>query len=215
MDKEQILLKIQETGIVAVVRADSADRAKHIVEACMHGGIPAIEITFTVPKAHQVIEEIAKTYRPEDIILGAGTVLDSETARIALLSGAQYIVSPHFDEKIVKLCNRYRTAVMPGVMSVQEAVSALESGADILKIFPGDLFGPKIIKAFHGPLPQAKLMPTGGVSIDNVDEWIRSGAVAVGVGSTLTQGAQADDYDLITQTGKAFVEKIKEVRANK
>ena len=147
MDKEQILTKIQDAGIVAVVRASSTEEAMRITDACIEGGVAAIELTFTVPHADKVIEDLAKKYTPEEIILGAGTVIDAETARIAMLSGAQYIVSPCFNAELVKMCNRYRMAVMPGVMSVTEAVQAMEAGADILKIFPAELFGPKIIKA--------------------------------------------------------------------
>ena len=185
MDKEQILTKIQDSGIVAVVRAETTDEAQRIADACLEGGVSAIELTFTVPHADKVIEFLANKYSPEEMILGAGTVMDSQTARMAMLCGAQYIVSPYFDIETVKLCNRYRMAVMPGVMSVREAVMAMESGADILKIFPADLFGPKIIKDIKGPLPYAKMMPTGGVTADNAGEWIKAGAVALGAGGSL------------------------------
>lgn len=212
MDKELILTRIQECGIVAVVRAESTDVAERITDACIEGGVAAIELTFTVPHADKVIETLAKKYTPEQIILGAGTVMDAATARIAMLSGANYIVSPYLDLDTVKMCNRYRVAVMPGVMSVREAVTAMEAGADILKIFPGDLFGPKIIKAINGPIPYAKMMPTGGVDVNNVGEWIRAGAVAVGAGSSLTAGAKTGDYAKITATAKQFAANIKAAR---
>lgn len=213
MDKEQILTKIQDCGIVAVVRAETTDEARRIAEACLEGGVSAIELTFTVPHADKVIEFLANKYSPEEMILGAGTVMDSQTARMAMLCGAQYIVSPYFDIETVKLCNRYRMAVMPGVMSVREAVIAMEAGADILKIFPADLFGPKIIKDIKGPLPYAKMMPTGGVTADNAGEWIKAGAVALGAGGSLTAGAKTGDYALITETAKRFVKNIKAARA--
>ncbi len=213
MDKEQILTKIQDCGIVAVVRAETTDEAQKIAEACLEGGVSAIELTFTVPHADKVIEFLANKYSPEEMILGAGTVMDSQTARMAMLCGAQYIVSPYFDIETVKLCNRYRMAVMPGVMSVREAVMAMEAGADILKIFPADLFGPKIIKDIKGPLPYAKMMPTGGVTADNAGEWIKAGAVALGAGGSLTAGAKTGDYALITETAKRFVKNIKAARA--
>lgn len=213
MDKEKVITRILDAGIVAVVRADSTDTAKRITEACIEGGVAAIELTFTVPGAQKVIEELAATYSPEDIILGAGTVMDSATARIAMLSGAEYIVSPYLDLDTVKMCNRYRVPIMPGVMSVRECVTAMEAGADILKVFPGDLFGPKIIKAIHGPIPYAKMMPTGGVDVDNVAQWIKAGAVAVGAGSSLTAGAKEGNYKKITEIGKLFVERIKLARA--
>ena len=213
MDKEQILTRIQDCGIVAVVRAETTDEAERIVDACMEGGVAAIELTFTVPHADKVIEALAKKYSPEDILLGAGTVMDAPTARIAMLSGANYIVSPYFDLDTVKMCNRYRVAVMPGIMTVREGVMAMEAGADILKVFPGDLYGPKIIKDIKGPIPYAKMMPTGGVTADNVGEWIKAGAVAVGAGGSLTAGAKTGNYALITETAKKFVANIKEARA--
>ena len=138
--------------------------------------------------------------------------MDPETARLAILAGAQYVVSPYFNADTVRMCNRYRVACMPGAMSIAEVVAGMEAGADIIKVFPGELFGPKIIKSIHGPIPQAELMPTGGVSVENVAEWIRAGAVAVGAGSSLTAGAKTGDYDLITKTAKEFVEQIRRAR---
>ncbi len=213
MDKQKVITRICETGIVAVVRADSEDQAKRIADACLEGGINAIEMTFTVPKAHKIIEALSDEYKNGEMIIGAGTVLDSETARIAILSGAQYIVSPYLDVNTIKCCNRYAVPCMPGVMTVKEMIEAMEYGADIVKLFPGDAFGPKMIKALHGPVPQAKIMPTGGVSLDNVDQWFKNGVVAVGAGTCLTGGAKTGDYALITKTAKEFVEKIKAARA--
>lgn len=212
MDKEKIITKICDSGIVAVVRANDAEQAVRIADACIEGGVPAIELTFTVPGAHHVIEELSKRYTPDQIILGAGTVMDSETARIAILSGAQYIVSPYFSLDTVKLCNRYRVACMPGAMTIKEVVEAMEAGADIVKLFPGELGGPKMIKAIRGPIPYAKIMPTGGVDVNNVADWIKAGAVAVGAGSSLTAGAKNGDYAAITATGREFVKRIREAR---
>ncbi len=212
MDKEKVITRICDAGIVAVVRAKDSDEAMRITDACIEGGVAAIELTFTVPGAHNVIEELAKRYTPEEIILGAGTVLDPETARIAILSGAQYIVSPYFKAETVKLCNRYRVPCMPGAMTIKEVVEAMEAGADIIKVFPGEAFGPKILKAIKGPIPHAKLMPTGGVDVNNVGEWIKNGAVAVGAGGALTAGAKTGDYAQITKTGREFIAKIREAR---
>ena len=212
MDKEKIITKICDSGIVAVVRANDSEQAIRIADACIEGGVPAIELTFTVPGAHHVIEELSKRYTPDQIILGAGTVMDSETARIAILSGAQYIVSPYFNLETVKLCNRYRVACMPGAMTIKEVVEAMEAGADIVKLFPGEIGGPKMIKAIRGPVPYAKIMPTGGVDVNNVAEWIKAGAVAVGAGSSLTAGAKTGDYAAITAMGREFVKKIREAR---
>lgn len=210
MNKFNVLKRIEDTGIVAVVRAENEEQAKHIAYGCMEGGIDSIEITFTVPGAHRVIEALVKEFG-DSLLVGAGTVLDSETARAAILSGANYIVGPSFNLETAKLCNRYQVPYMPGCMTPSEIVRAMEAGADIIKVFPGDAFGPSIIKAIKGPLPQANLMPTGGVSLDNVDQWIKNGCIAVGAGSALTKGSKED----IAKTAKQFVDKIKEARSNK
>lgn len=214
LKKEQVLTKMTEAGLVAVVRANSADDAMRICDACLEGGCPSIELTFTVPGAHKVIEALAAKYTKGEMLLGAGTVLDPETARIAILSGANFVVSPAFNPESAKLCNRYRIPYMPGCVSITEVITAMEAGADIVKIFPADLFGPKIIKDIKGPLPQAQMMPTGGVDVDNVAEWIKAGAVAVGAGSSLTKGAKTGDYKDITAKAKAFIENIRAARAN-
>ena len=209
MQKEQIIQGIKDGGLVAVVRAENSEQAIRITEACIEGGVAAIELTFTVPFAHEVIETLAKRYTHDEIILGAGTVLDPETARIAMLSGSQFIVSPCFSEELVCFCNRYRCPVMPGVMTVTEAIHAMEAGADILKVFPGELSGPRFIKAIRGPLPYAQIMPTGGVNVDNAAEWIKAGAVALGAGSALTKGT----HEEIVARAKAFLKNIREARA--
>jgi 2-dehydro-3-deoxyphosphogluconate aldolase/(4S)-4-hydroxy-2-oxoglutarate aldolase len=213
MNKEAVLKRITDCGLVAVVRADSSEQAQKIADACAAGGVAAIEITFTVPGAEQVIRDLASVYKNGDIIIGAGTVMDSETARTAILAGAQYVVSPYLNVEMVKLCNRYQVPCMPGAMTIKEIVEAMEAGADIVKIFPGELFGPKIIKAVKGPIPYAKMMPTGGVDLNNVEEWIKAGAVAVGAGSSLIKGAKTGDYAAITSTAIQFIEKIKAARA--
>jgi 2-dehydro-3-deoxyphosphogluconate aldolase/(4S)-4-hydroxy-2-oxoglutarate aldolase len=211
--KLNILQRIIQSGVVAVVRANSSEQALQIAEACREGGVNAIEITFTIPGASKVIEDLTKAYKRDEMIVGAGTVLDPETARIAILAGAQYIVSPSLNVETVKLCNRYQIPIMAGAMTIDGVVAAMEAGVDIVKVFPGEAFGPSFIKAIKGPLPQAPLMPTGGVSLDNVDEWIKAGCVAVGVGSNLTGGAKTGDYQLITDTAAKFVKKVKEARS--
>lgn len=212
MDKQTVIQKIKDVGVVAVVRANGADEAKKITEACMKGGVNAIELTFTVPKAHKVIDELSQYYKDDEIILGAGTVLDAESARIAILSGAQYIVSPYYDENTIRLCNRYAVPCMPGCMTIHDVIKSLEMGCDIIKLFPGDAFGPGMVKAIKGPVPQANIMPTGGVDADNVTEWIKAGVVAVGAGSSLTKGAKTGDYDLICETAKKFVANVADAR---
>lgn len=209
MRKYEILQRIEEVGVVAVVRAENTEKAKKIALACMEGGINSIEITFTVPGAQKVIEDLTEEFG-DKLLVGAGTVLDSETARIAILAGAKFIVSPAFNLETAKLCNRYQIPYMPGCTTVTEMITAMEAGADVIKVFPGSAFGPSFIKAVKGPLPQAVLMPTGGVSLDNVGEWIKNGCIAVGVGGNLTKGSSED----MTNTAKKFVEKVKEARGN-
>ena len=209
--KMEALQTIVASGLVAVIRAETPDKAERIVEACALGGIVALEITFTVPGASEVIEHLAKKSSSK-ILLGAGTVLDSETARIAILAGAQFVVSPALNPETARLCNRYQVPYLPGAATIREVVEAMECGADIVKIFPGEVLGPAFIKAVKGPLPQAQLMPTGGVSIDNVADWINAGSVAVGVGGSLTAGANTGDFASITQLARNFVEKIEQAR---
>ena len=206
MKKEQVIEKLRSCGLVAVVRAKNAE------DACVKGGCAGIELTFTTPRITSIIERMSAEYAGSDFVIGAGTVMDPETARMAILAGAQYVVSPYFNAETVRMCNRYRVACMPGAMSIAEVVAGMEAGADIIKVFPGELFGPKIIKSIHGPIPQAELMPTGGVSVENVAEWIKAGAVAVGAGSSLTAGAKTGDYALITKTAEAFVGQIRRAR---
>lgn len=212
MKRIQTIQKIIESGLVAVIRAESKEQGRKTIEAVKEGGIKAIEITMTVPGAVDIIKELTLEYRNEDLLIGAGTVLDPETARACILAGAQYIVSPSLNIETVKLCNRYRVAVMPGVMTITEALTAMEYGAEIIKVFPGNAFGPSIIKAFKGPVPQGNFMPTGGVSLDNISEWIAAGAVAVGTGGDLTKGAADGNYQLVTDTAKKFVDEINKAR---
>ena len=153
LPKLDILKRLTDAGLVAVVRAETADQATRIADAVLEGGCPGIEVTFTVPGAHRVIEALAARYKPSELILGAGTVLDPETARIAILSGATYVVSPSLNPDTVRLCNRYQVPVMPGAMTIRDVIEAMEAGADIIKLFPGEAFGPGIIKAIKGPLP--------------------------------------------------------------
>lgn len=212
MDKNKIIQKICDCGVVAIVRAETADLALKVAQACADAGIAAVEVTFTVPGAADVIKKLAEKYNTGEILIGAGTVLDTETARTAILAGAQYIISPCLNRDVVALCNRYQVPCMPGAMTIKEVVECMEAGADIIKIFPAELFGPAIIKAVKGPLPQVKLMPTGGVSLDNVHDWIKAGSVAVGIGGNLTAGAKNGDFASITAIGKQFVEKVKAAR---
>ena len=208
LKKSETLERIINTGIVAVVRAESIAEAVRISSACIEGGVPAIEVTYTVPGATEVIKALKETFPADKLIVGAGTVLDAATARMAILAGAEYIVSPGFDKETAKLCNLYQIPYMPGCMTITEMMKAMQYGADIVKLFPGSAFGPSFVKAVKAPLPQANIMPTGGVSLDNVEEWFKNGVVAVGAGGKLATGSS----ESITATAKAFVEKIREIR---
>ena len=186
MDKEIVLAKIKSQGVVSVVRGKDAEDGVRIADACIAGGVKAIEVAFTTPRAHETIRTLVDKYKDDpDVIIGAGTVLDAITARIAILEGAQFVVSPAFDAETVRLCNRYQVAVMPGTTTLNGVIDALESGADVVKIFPGEIVGIGMIKAIRGPLPQAKVMPTGGVNVENVGDWLKAGCIAVGAGGSL------------------------------
>lgn len=206
--KSKILKKITDIGIVAVVRSETIEEGIRISKACVEGGIPAIEVTYTVPGATEVIKALKEQFTSDELVIGAGTVLDAATARIAILAGSEFIVSPAFDEETAKLCNLYQVPYMPGCMTITEITKATQYGADIVKLFPGSAFGPSFVKAVKAPLPQANIMPTGGVSLENIDEWFKNGVVAVGAGGKLASGSSED----IIATAKAFVEKIKEIR---
>lgn len=212
MEKIKVMERIIKTGIIAVVRAESPDQALKVAESVKNGGIEAIEIAMTVPGAIEVIKELKKAYPNGEILIGAGTVLDAESARIAMLSGAEFFVSPHLNEEMIKMCNRYQKVSMAGAMSIKEIVEGMEAGSDFIKLFPGSAFGPSMVKAIKGPLPYAPLVPTGGVNLENVADWIKAGCEAVGIGGELTKGAKTGDYKSIQETAKKFIEIIKSSR---
>jgi 2-dehydro-3-deoxyphosphogluconate aldolase / (4S)-4-hydroxy-2-oxoglutarate aldolase len=211
--KLRVLGRIVESGLIAVIRSGNSEEAVRIAEACAEGGAAAVEITFTVPGAVDVIKRLSKGDTDSSLIVGAGTVLDPETARLAILEGAQYVVSPAMNEQTAKLCNRYQIPYLPGAGTVREIVEAMESGADIVKVFPGETTGPAFVKAVKAALPQAALMPTGGVSLENVNTWIKAGCVAVGVGSNLTRPGADGDFTSITDLTRQFLEEIRRARS--
>lgn len=210
MDKIEIIQKLGKEKLVAVIRAESTEQGLKVVEAVKNGGIKFLEVTLTVPGAIDIIKELTTRYQDEDVIIGAGTVLDSETARMAILAGAQFVVSPCLDLELVRLCNRYRIPVLPGAQTIKEIIVGLEVGADVIKVFPGDAYapGPGIIKSFKGPIPQGLFMPTGGVSLANIKDWLEAGAYAVGTGSSLTAGAKTGNYEAVTEEAKKFVKEV-------
>jgi len=214
--KYTILEKIHEKGIVAIVRARNGEEGLKLANAIFEAGIPAIEITMTVPNAIDIMRDLTKEYGTKGLILGAGTVLDPETARACILAGAEYIVAPNLNEDLIKLCNRYSVPCMPGVGSVTEMLRAMELGVDVVKLFPGEVLGPDFIKAILGPIPNAKIMPTGGVSIDNLEKWFSAGAFAVGMGAGITKPFGVEgDYEAVKRVAKEVVEKIAEIRKKK
>lgn len=215
MKRQEVLKRITDAGVVAVVRGDSKEEALKVVEAVAKGGIKIMELTMTVPNPIDVIKEVAEKYKGTDIVVGAGTVLDTETARACILAGAEFIVSPSLDVDTLKLCNRYKIAVMPGVMTVKDAITAMEYGVDVVKVFPANLYGPSVIKSFKGPLPQGDFMPTGGVTVANIHEWVEAGAVAVGTGGDLTKGAKTGDFELVEKTAREFVEAYRKAKEKK
>lgn len=213
MDKSAVFQKLQEIGVVAVVRGATVEDGIRTADACIAGGVKAIELAFTTPDAPAAIKTLTEKYRDDDsVVIGAGTVLEATTARLAILAGARFIVSPAFDKDVVELCNLYRVVSCPGVMTPGGVVEALKAGADIIKMFPGDIVGQKMIKDIHGPLPQAPLMPSGGVSAENAGEWLAAGCVAVSAGGSLTAGARKGDYEAVTAMARKFVAAVQEAR---
>jgi len=212
--KEKNLERLFACGIIPVIRAKSAKEALKVVEAVREGGIDIIEITMTVPNAIGVIETIAEE-SGGGVLLGAGTVLDAETARASILAGAEFIVAPCFNEGLVKVCKRYSKIVIPGAMTPTEIVRAWEQGADLVKIFPAQqLGGPDYIKAIKAPLPQVLLNPTGGVDLNNAADYIRSGASVISVGSALIdkQALAEGKFEILTRKAKEFLKKVQEAR---
>lgn len=213
MEKLSVLNQLIECGVVAVVRADSKEEAMKISEACAKGGIRGIEITFTVHGAEDIIRNLTLNFKGNpNLVIGAGTVLDAVTARIAILAGAKFIVSPCFDRETAEICNLYQIPYMPGCMTITEMKEALKAGVDIIKLFPGNTFGPDWIKSVKAPLPQVNIMPTGGVDLENIEKWIQNGCVAVGVGGSLVAHAKNGDFEKITEDAKQFIDKVQKAR---
>jgi 2-dehydro-3-deoxyphosphogluconate aldolase/(4S)-4-hydroxy-2-oxoglutarate aldolase len=214
MSKERTLHSLLEIGIVPIVRADSAEKALRAAQAICRGGLRALEVTMTVPKAIQVIEKVADEFGAE-MLIGAGSVLDAETARACMLAGAEFFVTPALNPKTIEICRRYGKIVMPGALTPTEVLTAWEAGADLVKIFPcGNLGGPKYIKALKAPLPQVLMVPTGGVSLDNTAEFFKAGSSAVAVGSELCdKQAMADGrFEVIEQNARQFLEVVRKAR---
>jgi 2-dehydro-3-deoxyphosphogluconate aldolase/(4S)-4-hydroxy-2-oxoglutarate aldolase len=214
MSREKQLQRVLDCGIVAVVRFSDPGPLVNVVKALADGGVTVAEVTFTVPNALDVIRE-AKRQLGDRVLLGAGTVLDPETARAALLAGAEFLVAPTVTLDVIKMCRRYDKLVMPGAFTPTEVLTAWEAGADVVKVFPADVVGPAFFKALRGPLPQVKLMPTGGVDLATAAEFLKAGAVCLGVGSQLVDPklVAAGEFAKITALAKQYVEIVQKHRA--
>lgn len=216
MNRAEILQRIREIGLVPVVRADSADEAIRAVEAITEGGVPVLEITMTVPGALRAIEEVSRRYRDGGVLIGAGTVLDAETARTCILAGAQFVISPSLNAETIACCRRYSVPVMPGALTPTEIVTAWTAGADCVKVFPaGALGGASYIKSLKAPLPQIEMIPTGGVNLKTAVDFIKAGAMALGVGADLvdTKALRAGQAQVITERARQFLFLVREARA--
>ena len=213
MIKINTLRALKECGVVAVVRGNSKEVGVEISKACVKGGVKALEVTYTNKFANDIIKELSEIYEgQDDVVIGAGTVLDAETARAAMLAGAKYIVSPAFDLETAKICKRYKVPYLPGIMTINEIIAAHEAGVDFVKLFPGSAFGQGYVKAIKGPLPYANIMVTGGVNIDNLDSWIKAGVDAVGIGGELNKLGEEGKFDEITAICEKYMAKLHEAR---
>lgn len=209
--KYETIRKIIDTGVVAVLRSETEEKAEKVANACLNGGVDIIEITFSVPSADRVIAHLRKRFNGKNVIIGAGTVLDAVTARIAILAGAEFIVGPTFDKEVAFMCNTYGVPYIPGCMTVNEMAEAIKYGVDIIKLFPVDQFTPGYIKNIKAPLPQINVMVTGGVNLENSAQWIKNGAVAIGVGGNLTK-VKNDNYEDIEKVATQYIEQVKSGR---
>ena len=212
MKKSEVITEIKRQKIVAVIRGNSYEEGLQISKACIEGGIGAIEMAYTNAAASSIITALNEEYADDpSVCIGAGTVLDAPTARMAVLAGAKYIVSPSFDYDTAIMCNRYGVPYIPGCMTITEIVKAMEAGSEVVKLFPGSAFGTKYISAVRSPLPQVSMMVTGGVNLDNVQEWLKAGVDAVGVGGELNKLGAQGRFDEIIKTAAAYVAKVSEV----
>jgi 2-dehydro-3-deoxyphosphogluconate aldolase/(4S)-4-hydroxy-2-oxoglutarate aldolase len=213
MSRETTLNRILEGGIVAVVRSESSEPLVKVIRALAEGGVTAAEVTFTVPDAIEVIRQVRREVG-DAVVLGAGTVLDPETARAAILAGAEYIVAPTVNLDVVRLCRRYDKVVMPGAFSPTEVLTAWEAGADVVKVFPADVGGPSYLKALRGPLPQVRVMPTGGVDLTTAESFLKAGACCLGVGSALVdpKAIASNDFSRIRDLASQYAGLVRRFR---
>lgn len=201
-----MLEKLKAEGVVAVIRGKSHEEVRGYMEACLRGGLKALELTYTIPNVVELIREYKDR---EDALIGVGSVLNGKMALDAIEAGAKYVVSPGYNEEVNKVCHEKQVPYLPGCMTVTEIMHAMDAGNSMIKLFPGEAFGPKFVKAVKAPIPHAQIMPTGGVSIDNVEEWFANGVSCVGVGSALFKGSLEDTEKL----AREFVNKVAKIRS--
>ena len=215
-DRTETVRQIEQLGVVAVIRLRDPGKLRAVVDAIVAGGVRALEVTMTVPGAVELIRGLAPTL-PEGFLLGAGTVIDAETARAVVDAGAQFVISPVFKPEVIVACHERGVPVAPGCFTPTEILAAHEAGADIVKLFPATTLGPQYIKDVRAPLPQVKLMPTGGVSPDNAGDWIRAGAIAVAAGSSLLDAAAIETgrFDVITDNARRFIDNVAAARGSR
>lgn len=214
-NKAETVVQMQKNFLFAVVRGESEQAGYEISKAVYEGGVKNIEVTFSTPGAERVMVRLSEEFEGTDMVVGAGTVLDAITARISILNGARFIVSPTWVPEIAEICNLYTIPYLPGCGTVTEIQQALQAGCEIVKVFPGGVLGSGFIKDVHGPLPQVEMMPSGGVNIDNMETWINNGAWAVGVGSALTKRYKADGADSCREEAQKFADKLAEIQGGK
>ncbi|NBO90827.1 MAG: bifunctional 4-hydroxy-2-oxoglutarate aldolase/2-dehydro-3-deoxy-phosphogluconate aldolase [Planctomycetia bacterium] len=214
MSKEQQLQQVLDTGIVAVVRSPDSPLLVDVCRALADGGVTVVEITMTVPDALDVVRAVRRELGSR-VLLGAGTILDPETARMALLAGAEYLVTPTLNLDVIRLCQRYNKLIMPGAFTPTEILTAWEAGADIVKVFPADVVGPAFFKAIKGPLPQIRVMPTGGVDLTTASKFLEAGACCLGVGGQLVdpKAVAARDFGKIRDLAAQYIDIVKKARA--
>jgi 2-dehydro-3-deoxyphosphogluconate aldolase/(4S)-4-hydroxy-2-oxoglutarate aldolase len=214
LDKHADMQRLVDSGVVAVMRGADADTVIEVADALYEGGVTAIELTADTPGVMEMISEVSASFDDSETIVGAGTVLDAETARSALLAGAEFVVSPTLEEDVIDVANRYGKLVAPGVMTPTEAIRGYERGADFVKVFPASSLGPGHISSIKGPLGQIPIMPTGGVDVDNAGEFIEAGSIVVGAGSALVDddAVEAGDFEAITEQARRFSEVIDDAR---
>jgi 2-dehydro-3-deoxyphosphogluconate aldolase/(4S)-4-hydroxy-2-oxoglutarate aldolase len=214
MSRHEDLARVLKSGIVAVIRSPSSEQLVSVARALYEGGVDVLEVTFTVPNVLEILSAVRKELGNK-VLLGAGTVLDPESARAAFLAGAEFVVSPTVNLDVIRICSRYDKLAMPGAFTPTEVLTAWEAGADIVKVFPADIGGPAYLKTLHGPLPQVRLMPTGGVNLDTIEAFLKAGACAVGLGGALVdpKAVAAGDMARIRSLAGQYVAKVKAVRS--